>query len=142
LVRLYQSSLQLPGPLPIVASASLKLLSSPLHREHINHIQVLGSLPFPYFSHVCCPLSVWPMSNNITAFVLVEYHCDLSHISFFFNLPLLNPILPFYLSSPSCFPDRIHSWKESFSSIDLSHDTLCSIIYKIPSLLPSIILIG
>jgi hypothetical protein len=42
-----------------------------LYSEHINHIQVFGFLPFPYPSHVQSPLSVWPMSNNITAFVLV-----------------------------------------------------------------------
>jgi hypothetical protein len=50
LVHFYQTSLLLPGPLPIVASASLRLLYSFLNREHINHIQVLGFLSFPYFS--------------------------------------------------------------------------------------------
>jgi hypothetical protein len=70
LVHLCQTSLLLPGHLPIVASASLKLLYLLLYSEHMNHIQVLGFLPFPYFSRVCSPLSVWPMSNNITAFVL------------------------------------------------------------------------
>jgi hypothetical protein len=69
LVHLYQTSSLLLGPLPIVASANLKLLSLLLNREHINHIQVLGFLSFPYFSHVCSPLSGWPMSNNITAFI-------------------------------------------------------------------------
>jgi hypothetical protein len=70
LVHLYQTSSLLPGLLPIVASANLRLLYSLLYREHINHIQVLGFLPFPYPSHAHSPPSVWPMSNNITAFVL------------------------------------------------------------------------
>jgi hypothetical protein len=70
LVHLYQTSLLLPGPLPIVASANLRLLYSLLNREYINHIQVLGFFSFPYFSCACSSLRVWPMSNNITAFVL------------------------------------------------------------------------
>jgi hypothetical protein len=70
LVHLYQTSSLLPGPLPIVASGNLKLLYLLLYSEHINHIQVLGFLYFPYFSQVCSPLSGWPMSNNIIAFVL------------------------------------------------------------------------
>jgi hypothetical protein len=70
LVHLYQTSLILPGPLPIVSSANLRLFCLLLNKEHINHIQVLGFLSFHYVSHVCSPLSVWPMSNNITTFVL------------------------------------------------------------------------
>jgi hypothetical protein len=70
LVLLYQTSLLLPDSFPIVATASLRLLYLLLNREHINHIQVLGFLSFPYLSCVQAPLSVWPMSNNITAFVL------------------------------------------------------------------------
>jgi hypothetical protein len=58
LVHLYQTSSLLPGPLPVVASASLRLLYSLLYSEHINHIQVLGFLPFPYSSCVCSPLNV------------------------------------------------------------------------------------
>jgi hypothetical protein len=69
-VHLYQTSSLLPGPLPLVTSASLRLLYSLLYSKHINHIQVLGFLPFPYASCTRSPLSVWPMSNNITAFVL------------------------------------------------------------------------
>jgi hypothetical protein len=53
-----------------VASASLRLLYSLMYNEHINHIQVLGFLPFPYSSHAHSPFSVWPTSNNISAFVL------------------------------------------------------------------------
>jgi hypothetical protein len=68
LVHLYQISSLLPGPLPIEASASLRLLYPLLYSKHINYIQVLGFLLFPYSSHVQSPLSVWPMSNNITAF--------------------------------------------------------------------------
>jgi hypothetical protein len=49
MVHLYQTSSLIPGPLPIVASASLRLLYSPLCSEHINHIQVLGFLTFPSF---------------------------------------------------------------------------------------------
>jgi hypothetical protein len=70
LVHVYQISLLLPSPLPIVASARLRLLYSLLYSEHINHIQALGFLSFPYSSLAWPPLSVWPMSNNITAFVL------------------------------------------------------------------------
>jgi hypothetical protein len=44
-----------------VASASLRLLYSLLYSKHINHIQVLGFLPFPYSSRAHSPLSVWPM---------------------------------------------------------------------------------
>jgi hypothetical protein len=68
LVHLCQTSSPLLGPLPIVASANLRLLYFLLYNEHINHIQVLGSLSFPYFSHAQSPLSVWLMSNNITAY--------------------------------------------------------------------------
>jgi hypothetical protein len=70
LVHLYQTSSLLPSPFPIAASASLRLLYSLLLSKHINHFQVLGFLPFPIPPHVCSPLSVWPMSNNIIAFVL------------------------------------------------------------------------
>jgi hypothetical protein len=63
---LYYTSSLLPGPLPIVASASLRLLYLLFCSKHVNHIQLFGFLPFPYFSHVCSPLSVWPISNNIT----------------------------------------------------------------------------
>jgi hypothetical protein len=69
LVHLYQTSSLLPSPLPIVASATLRLLYSLLYSEHINYIQVLGFLPFFYSSHEYSLLSLWPMSNNITAFV-------------------------------------------------------------------------
>jgi hypothetical protein len=46
LFHLYQTSLLFPGPLPIVASASLRLLYLLLYSKHINHIQILGFLPF------------------------------------------------------------------------------------------------
>jgi hypothetical protein len=59
----------LPSPFKL-ASASLRLLCILVYSENINHIQVLGFLPFPYSSCVQSPLSVWPISNNITAFVL------------------------------------------------------------------------
>jgi hypothetical protein len=58
LVHLYQTSSLLPSPLPIGASNSLRLLYSLLYSEHINHIQVLGFLLFPYSSHAHSPLSV------------------------------------------------------------------------------------
>jgi hypothetical protein len=70
LIPLYQTASLLSGHLPIVASASLRLLYLLLYNGHINHIQVLGFLPFPYSSSTHSPLSVWPVSNNITAFVL------------------------------------------------------------------------
>jgi hypothetical protein len=40
LVHLYQTTSLLPGPLPTVASPSLRSLYSLLYSEHINHIQV------------------------------------------------------------------------------------------------------
>jgi hypothetical protein len=46
-IHLYQTTSLLPGPLPIVASANLRLLYLLLYSEHINHIQVLGFFPFP-----------------------------------------------------------------------------------------------
>jgi hypothetical protein len=52
LVHLCQTSSLLPDPLPTVVSASLRLLYSLFYSEHINHIQVLGFLSFPY-SPVC-----------------------------------------------------------------------------------------
>jgi hypothetical protein len=70
LFHLSQTSLVLPGPLPIRAFTSLKLLYWLLYSEHINHIQVLDFLSLSYPSCACSPLSVWPMSNNITVFVL------------------------------------------------------------------------
>jgi hypothetical protein len=70
MIHLCQNSSLLPGPLPIVASASLSLLYLFLYSEHINHIQVLGFFPFPYSCHARFPLREWPMSINITAFVL------------------------------------------------------------------------
>jgi hypothetical protein len=51
-------SSQLLSPLLIVASASFRLLYSFLYSEHINHIQVLAFLHFPYLSCVSSPLSV------------------------------------------------------------------------------------
>jgi hypothetical protein len=69
LIHLYQTSSLLPSPLPIVASASLRLLYSLLYGEHFNHTQVLGFLPFSYSSYARSPLTLWPMTN-ITAFVL------------------------------------------------------------------------
>jgi hypothetical protein len=69
LVHLYQTSSLFLSLLPIVSSASLRLLYSLFYGENINHFQVFGFLPFPFPSCVWSPLSVWPMSN-ITAFVL------------------------------------------------------------------------
>jgi hypothetical protein len=60
LFHLYQTSSLLPGHLPIVASASLRLPYLLLYSEYIIHIQVLGFLPFPYSFHVLSPLSCDP----------------------------------------------------------------------------------
>jgi hypothetical protein len=75
LIHLYQTSSLLPGHLPIVASISLRLLYSLFYSTHIKHFQVLGFLPFLYSSRACFPLSVWPMSNNITAFCFKSIIC-------------------------------------------------------------------
>jgi hypothetical protein len=83
LVPFYQTSSLLPTPLPVVVSASLRLLYLLLYSEHINCIHVLGFLPFPYSSHARYPLSVWPMSNNTTAFVLgLKSTYEGEHVSF------------------------------------------------------------
>jgi hypothetical protein len=86
LVDLYQTSSLLPSigrELPILASANLRLPYSLLFGEHINHIQVLSFLHFPYSSRANSPLSVWPMSDNITAFVLgLESACEEEHAIF------------------------------------------------------------
>jgi hypothetical protein len=58
LVRLYQTSWILPGPLPIMTSATLRLLYSFLYSEHINHIQVLGFFPFPILPACVLPFCV------------------------------------------------------------------------------------
>jgi hypothetical protein len=47
-------------------SINLRLPYSLLCSGHIKHFQVLGFLPFP----IPTPLSMWTMSNNITAFAL------------------------------------------------------------------------
>jgi hypothetical protein len=68
LVHLCQTSSQLPSPLPIVASASLRLIYLPLYSESINHIQVFGFFPFPYSSCAHSPLCAWPMSKILLHF--------------------------------------------------------------------------
>jgi hypothetical protein len=70
LVHLCQTSSLLPGHFPIVASAGLRLLYSLLYSGHINHIQDLGFLPFPYSFHAHSPFSVLSMPSNIAGFVL------------------------------------------------------------------------
>jgi hypothetical protein len=72
LVHLYQTTSLLPGLLPIVASASLRLYYSLLYSEHTNHIQVLGFFSFPIsFSLVCDPRPIillhlfWVYTLNI-----------------------------------------------------------------------------
>jgi hypothetical protein len=70
LVRLYQTSSLFPIHLPIVTWVSLWLLYSLLYSGHIKHFQVLCFLPFPYSSCMHSPLSMWPVSHNITAFIL------------------------------------------------------------------------
>jgi fucose 4-O-acetylase-like acetyltransferase len=55
LVHLYQSSSLFPRPLPIAASASLRLPYLLLYSKRINHIQVFGFLPFPYPSYAQSP---------------------------------------------------------------------------------------
>jgi hypothetical protein len=68
LVHLYQTSSLLPSPLPIVASASLKLLYSLIYSGHINTSFRFSSFSL-FLPCVCSPLSVWPVSHNITAVV-------------------------------------------------------------------------
>jgi hypothetical protein len=47
MVHFCKTSSLLPALLPIVASDSLRLLYSLFYSNHINHIQILGFLPFP-----------------------------------------------------------------------------------------------
>jgi hypothetical protein len=65
LVHLYQTSSLLPSPLPIVASAILRWLYSLLCSEHINHIQVLGFLPF-----LIPPMHVLPLACDLCPIIL------------------------------------------------------------------------
>jgi hypothetical protein len=65
LVHLYQISSLLPGQLPIVSSTSLRLLYSLVYLGHINHIQVLGFLPFPSSSPLHSLFRVWPIFKTI-----------------------------------------------------------------------------
>jgi hypothetical protein len=68
LVHLCQTSSLLPGPLPIVVSVSLRLFA-PLQWAHQPHT----SFRFPFLSLFLLfvfPFSGWPLSNNITVFVL------------------------------------------------------------------------
>jgi hypothetical protein len=55
LVHLQQTSSLLLGPLPKVVSANLRWLYLNLYNKHINHIQVLGFLPFPIPPCVASP---------------------------------------------------------------------------------------
>jgi hypothetical protein len=66
LVHLYQTSSFLPSPLPTVASASLRLLYSFLYSEHINQIQVLSFLPFPF-----PPMHVLPLVCDSCPIILL-----------------------------------------------------------------------
>jgi hypothetical protein len=55
-------------------------LFTPLQWAH----QILSSFGFPNFPYSSCkhsPLSVWPMSNNITAFVLGQKHIKWRNVS-------------------------------------------------------------
>jgi hypothetical protein len=61
-----QTSSLLSSPLPIVASATLFTSPELGHQLH----QILGFFPFHYSFCACSHLSVWTVSNNITAFVL------------------------------------------------------------------------
>jgi hypothetical protein len=67
LVHLYQTSSLIPGPLPVVAFASLRLLYSLLYSKQINHIQVLGFLPFPI-----PPVSLLPLVCDPCPIILLH----------------------------------------------------------------------
>jgi hypothetical protein len=56
LIHFYQTSSLFPGPLLIVASASLRLFYFLLYSEHINRIQIFVFLLFPYSSCAWFPL--------------------------------------------------------------------------------------
>jgi hypothetical protein len=121
LVHLYQTSSLLRSPHLIVASGSLRLLCLLLYSEDINHIKVLGFLPFPYFSYVHPPLSVWPMSNNINAFVLGLWSAYKEECDFW-------PSEPGWLCKRSCSPvPSIYLWMKKFhSSLWLNKIPLCT----------------
>jgi hypothetical protein len=70
LIHPYQTSSLLPGHLPIVTSVVFKVtILATLQWAHQTHSS-FGFPTFPYSSCMYSPLSMWPMSNNITAFVL------------------------------------------------------------------------
>jgi hypothetical protein len=60
LVHLYQTSSLILGPFHIVAAVSLRLLYLFLYSKHINHIRVLGFLPFLYYPMLVLPLTFDP----------------------------------------------------------------------------------
>jgi hypothetical protein len=68
LAHLCQTSSLLPGPLPIVASSSLRWLYSLLYSEHINHIQVLGFLPSPI-----PPVHILPLVCDPCPIILLHF---------------------------------------------------------------------
>jgi hypothetical protein len=73
LVHLYQTSSPLPGPFLIVASISLRLFYSLLYSGHINHIQVLGFLPFLRASVLQCRHSpTWTTLPGLFCFLKRE----------------------------------------------------------------------
>jgi hypothetical protein len=59
-------------PFPLVAFTNLELLYLLLYSEHINHIQVLGFLPFPYSSCAHSPHTVWSIPIILLHIILSE----------------------------------------------------------------------
>jgi hypothetical protein len=116
LVHRYQSSSLLPGHLPIAASASLRLLYLLLYREHINHIQILGFLPFPYSSCVC---SLSFLHSFVPSFLPSFFPSFLLP----FPLPFLTPFFPPFLLPSSSLP-----FPSPFPSL-MNRDSPCSLIW-------------
>jgi hypothetical protein len=67
LVHLYQTSTLLPSSLPIVVSASLRLLYLLLYSLYLKHFEVLGFLPFPI-----PPVCVLPLECDSCPIILLH----------------------------------------------------------------------
>uniref|UniRef100_A0A8C0W4M9 C-type lectin domain-containing protein n=1 Tax=Castor canadensis TaxID=51338 RepID=A0A8C0W4M9_CASCN len=109
LVHLYQTSSLLPGHLPIVASASLRLLYLLAYSGHISHIQVLGFLPFPYSSHLNKDIQAWLHPDLCLPIDRLCYRCPWDGTVFQGNCYFLSKSQQSYRSLPgSGGPTRSH----------------------------------
>jgi hypothetical protein len=82
LIHHFQASSLLPGHLPILTSVPLRLLYWLFCCGDIKHFQVWVSYLSPFLPYVLS-LSMWPKSNNTTAFALdLKYIYEGGHMIF------------------------------------------------------------